>query len=137
MEYQYQNPVIEQPVRTPASVKLQATALVLGIVGCALSCVGYFFSLFNGVMRVEYAYYNGTTAGSSVGIILGIIGLVLGIAALILGIVGLVRSIRRETRTVKGIILSAIGLNCALVAIAFGFICIFITGMISLAMTFA
>jgi hypothetical protein len=137
MEYQYQNPVIEQPAQTPAPVKLQAAALALGIVSLAAGLIGYFVSLFGSILRVEHVYRTGSAAGGVVGIVLGVIALILGIAALVLGIVGLIRSIRRETRTVKGIIFSAVGLNCSLVAIVFGFLSIFITGVISFAMTYA
>ena len=60
-----------------------------------------------------------------------ILNLILAVVAIILGTIGLVRSIRRP-RTVKGIVLSGIGLGLGICGLVFSFISLFITGIFSL-----
>ena len=127
----YQNPVVaEQP-----SITLQISALVAGIVSFVLSFIGYFASIFGNIVRVA-GYGGNTVSPVSTGIVFAIIAItmILALVAIIIGTVGLVRSIRRP-RTVKGIVLSGIGLGFGIGGLIFSFVSLFITGIFSLIIT--
>ena len=124
----YQNPVVaEQP-----PITLQISALAAGIVSFVFSFIGYFASIFGNIVRVA-GYDNGTMSSVSTVIVITVIviTMILAVVAIILGTIGLVRSIRRP-RTVKGIVLSGIGLSLGIGGLVFSFISLFITGIFSL-----
>ena len=124
----YQNSVVaEEP-----SITLQISALVLGIVSFVFSFIGYFASIFGNIVRVA-GYDSGTMSSVSTVIVITVIviTMILAVVAIILGTVGLVRSIRRP-RTVKGIVLSGIGLSLGIGGLIFSFVSLFITGIFTL-----
>ena len=100
---------VEQNEYEPVPVGLQVCALILGVAGFAMALITFLATPFGSIqpfaeaLQMGYAMPDIST--------FTIIAAVLSAIALILGIVGLVRSIRRP-RTVKGIVFSAIGLNC-------------------------
>ena len=126
----YQNPVVpEEP-----SITLQISALVLGIVSFVSAIISYFASIFGNIVRVAATGYgSGSIAPVSGGVVIAIIAItmILAVVAIILGTVGLVRSIHRP-RTVKGIVLSAVGLSLGLGGLIFSFVSLFITGIFTL-----
>lgn len=115
--------IIEQPQQKP-SVGVQLTALILGLVGFCMAFALYFGAIFRTVFNfVALEQGNGGyISGGIAGIVLCCSICVVCLIALILGVVGLVKSIRRPTRTVKGIILSALGLDFAVTGIVFAII---------------
>ena len=124
----YQNPVVaEQP-----PITLQISALAAGIVSFVFSFIGYFASIFGNIVRVA-GHGGNTVSPVSTGIVFAIIvvTMILAVAAIILGTVGLVRSIRRP-RTIKGIVLSGIGLGLGMGGLIFALVSLFITGVFSL-----
>lgn len=125
----YQNPVVTEQ---PAPITLQISALVAGIVSFAFSFLCYFVSFFGNIVRVA-GYDNGAMSSVSTVIVIAIIvvTMILAVVAIILGTIGLIRSIRRP-RTVKGIVLSAIGLSLGIGGLIFSFVSLFITGIFSL-----
>ncbi len=125
----YQNPVVTEQ---PAPITLQISALVVGIVSFAFSFFCYFTSIFGNIVRVA-GYDIGATSSISATVVMAIIVLtmILAVVAIILGTIGLIRSIRRP-RTVKGIVLSAIGLSLGMGGLIFSFVSLFITGLFSL-----
>ena len=124
----YRNPVITEQ---PAPITLQISALVLGIVGFLFSFLSYFVTIFGNIVWIA-----GRSSSMEMpavgGIVFAIIAvtMLLCIAAIVLGTIGLIRSIRRP-RSVKGIVLSAIGLGLGLGGLIFSFVCLFITGIFS------
>ncbi len=89
-------------------------------------------SFFGNIVRVA-GYDNGAMSSVSTVIVIAIIvvTMILAVVAIILGTIGLIRSIRRP-RTVKGIVLSAIGLSLGIGGLIFSFVSLFITGIFSL-----
>ena len=127
----YQNPVVTEQ-QEPAPITLQISALVLGIISFVFSFIGYFASIFGNIVRI--ASYGGNTVSpvsTAVVIAIIVITMILAVVAIILGTVGLVRSIRRP-RTVKGIVLSGIGLSLGIGGLIFSLVCLFITGIFTL-----
>lgn len=120
--------IVEQPKQKP-SVGVQVAALILGVVGFALSFGLYFGAIFRVIFNiVAQETGNGSyVSGGIAGVVFGCLICLICFIALILGIVGLVKSIKRATRTVKGIILSALGIDFA----AAGFAFVFISGVLS------
>ena len=116
-QYSYQQQVIVEPAQAKKPVGLQIAALVIGIIGFALSFISYFGTIFSNigiaVAADQYGYTQGVSAASGISIIANIVIAILCLVALILSIAGLVKSIRRPTRTVGGIVMSGIGLNLA------------------------
>ena len=95
-------------------IGLQVAALVFGIVGYVQAYIVFYVSFFGnalavGLTETEYAQGSGIASGIVFGF--DLVLALFCLAGTILGIVGLVRSIRRPTRTVKGIVLSAVGLS--------------------------
>lgn len=124
----YQNPdLVEKP-----PITLQISALVVGIVSFLFSFLGYFAAIFGNIMRVA-GYGSNTVSPVSTVVVIAVIvvTMILSIVAIILGAVGLVRSIRRP-RSVKGIVLSAIGLSLGIGGLIFAFISLIITGVFTL-----
>ena len=115
--------IIEQPKQKP-STGIQLTSLILGVVGFALSLGLYIGAIVRTVFNAiatetgEGSYATGGIAG----VVFCVVICVLCLVAFILGVVGLVKSIRKPTRTVKGIILSALGLDFAVAGIVFAII---------------
>ncbi len=138
-QYNYQQQVITEPAKAKKPVGLQVTALVLGIIGMALAFVAYFVSIFSGISAAVVAeQYDNAGAASTVpgiSLIASIVIMVLCLIALILAVVGLVKSIRRETRTVGGIVMSAIGLNLSAAGFALTIVGMFISGLFRLLIT--
>ena len=138
-QYSYQQQVITEPAKTKKPVGLQVTALVLGIIGIALAFVAYFVSIFSGISAAVVAeQYDNAGAASTVpgiSLIASIVIMVLCLIALILAVVGLVKSIRRETRTVGGIVMSAIGLNLSTAGFVLTIVGMFISGLFRLLIT--
>lgn len=116
-QYSYQQQVIVEPAKEKKPIGLQIAALVFGIVGLALSFISYFGTIFSNVGMAIAADQNGYTQGisvvSGISIAVNIVIALLCLVGLILGVVGLIRSIRRPTRTIPGIVMSALGLNLA------------------------
>ena len=113
--------IIEQPKQKP-STGVQLTALILGVVGFALSFGLYMGAIFRTVftaVSMEYGEGGAYISGGIAGIMFCCLICALCLVAFILGVVGLVKSIRRETRTVKGIIFSALGLDFAVAGFVF------------------
>ncbi len=133
-QYNYQQPVVIEPEKKP--IGLQIAALVFGIIGLGLGFMAYFATIFSNIGVAIAVDQHGATQGAGIatGIIIGvdIFLAIFCLVAAILGVIGLVRSIRRPTRTVKGIVLSAIGLNCAMVGFALMVIGAFIGGIFRL-----
>ncbi len=134
MEQYTQQPIIiepENPKKKP--VGLQITALVLGIVGLALAFLAYFGTILTNVgvavASEQYGNVPGVAITSGVIILVDVLIALLCLAGLILGIVGLVKSIRRATRTVKGIVMSAIGLTLSEGGLGLMFVGLFISGV--------
>ena len=116
-QYSYQQQVIVEPAQAKKPVGLQIAALVIGIIGFALSFISYFGTIFSNIgiaiAADQYGYTQGVSTASGISIIANIVIAILCLVALILSIAGLVKSIRRPTRTVGGIVMSGIGLNLA------------------------
>ncbi len=133
-QYNYQQPIVIEPEKKP--IGLQVAALVFGIIGLGLAFMAYFATIFSNIGVAIAVDQHGATQGAGIasGIIIGVdIFLALFcLVGLILGIVGLVKSIRRATRTVKGIVLSAIGLNCAIAGFALMWVGMLIGGVFRL-----
>ena len=131
-QYNYQQPIVAEPVKEKKKIGLQIAALVIGIIGLALAFLAYFGTIFSNIGVAVAADHYGNVQGISIasGIILGadILLAILCLIGSILGIVGLVRSIRRETRTVGGIVMSAVGLNLSTGGLILMLIGIFIGG---------
>ena len=134
MEY-YETTVTEQPARQPVPIRLLGAALTLGIVGFVLSLITYFLALFGNIWRAANYQYEGMPVYGPVLIVLIVLAMLLGAAAVVLGVLGLIRSIRRATRSVKGIVFSAVGLCLGIGALTFALICIFITWIFSVIVT--
>lgn len=133
-QYNYQQSIVIEPAKKP--IGLQVAALVLGIIGLGLAFMTYFATIFSNIGIAVAVDQHGATQGANIasGIIIGV-DIFLALFCLvgaILGIVGLVKSIRRPTRTVKGIVLSAIGLNCAIAGFALMWIGMLIGGVFRL-----
>lgn len=126
-----QNPiVIEQPTQKNPSTGLQVAALIIGIVGFVLSFVLYFSSIFRVAISAAAMEFGNSEIAQISGfgtVVLVCIVCIACLIGLILGVVGLVKSIRRPTRTVKGIVLSAIGLNFSIA----GFVFAIVSGVLS------
>lgn len=130
---QYNNPVVIEQ-KEPIPVGLQIAALITGIVGFIVAFIGYFAVIFGNVMRAAFTYSQTSDHGvGGILIALIVVALIVCVVALILGIVGLVRSIRRP-RTVKGIVLSAIGLSFSCGGLALSVIGLFLNGFLSIIM---
>ncbi|MBQ5992086.1 MAG: hypothetical protein IJL62_06035 [Clostridia bacterium] len=130
---QYNNPVIiEQPAAAPVPVGLQITALIMGVIDFVLSFLCYFAAIFGNVMRFALNYDHASDHGIGIGIVVfAAITLAIAVVVIILGVIGLVRSIRRP-RTVKGIVLSAIGLSFGCGGAVLSVICLFLNGILSI-----
>ena len=132
-QYNNQQPIVVEPVKEKKPIGLQIAALVFGIVGLVFAFFAYFITIFSNIgiaiAADQGANINGV--GIAAGVIIAVDALlaILCLVGLILGIVGLVKSIRRPTRTVKGIIFSAIGLNCAGAGFALTMVGLFISGV--------
>ena len=112
--------IIEQPKKKP-STGMQLTSLILGVIGFGLAFGLYMGAIFRTVFNAiamqssDGAYVTGGVAG----VVFCCVICLLCLVALILGVVGLVKSIRRPTRTVKGIIFSALGIDFAITGVVF------------------
>ena len=134
-QYNYQQQVIVEPAPAKKPIGLQVTALILGIVGMALAFVAYFVTIFSNIGAAApadgYPFTQNAAAVSGVSLIASIVIMVLCLVALILSIAGLVKSIRRATRTVGGIIMSAIALNLSGAGFALSIVGMVIGGLFS------
>ena len=109
--------IVIEPESKKKPIGMQIAALIMGIVGFVSAYFAYFGTFIGNIMAVGLLQSNNHVQSSgtvsAIIIVLDIILALFCLAALILGIVGLVRSIRRPTRTVKGIVLSAVGISGA------------------------
>ena len=135
-QYNYQQPIVAEPVKEKKKIGLQIAALVIGIIGLALAFLAYFGTIFSNIGVAVAADHYGNVQGISIasGVLIGIDALlaIVCVVGIILGAVGLIRSIRRATRTVKGIVMSAIGLNLSAAGFILTAIGVFISGFFRL-----
>ena len=106
-----------QVVTTEKPPGLPVASLIIGVAAMSISMVLFMLAVmkFIGVAAASAVY--GATSLDAVGtvmIVLSVVLMLLAIVGTVLGLIGLVRSIRRATRTVKGIILSALGIDCSI-----------------------
>ena len=127
---QYYQPVVVEPEKK--STGLQVTALVLGIIGL-ISSIILFFGMFANIMiaGIDYASGDGSYAMAGPGVVAVscVLVAIVCIVGIILGVVGLIRSISRP-RTVKGIVLSAIGLCLSIAGCIFVLYAFFVTAIV-------
>ena len=135
-QYNYQQPVVVEPVQEKKSVGLQIAALIIGAVGMVFAFLAYFATIFSNIGIAVAADHYGNVQGIGIasGVLIGIDALlaIVCVVGIILGAVGLIRSIRRATRTVKGIVMSAIGLNLSAAGFILTAIGVFISGFFRL-----
>lgn len=104
--------IIEQPVKKKASIGAAVASLILGIFGFALAFVCYFGVIFRNVMDVALPEVQGVPqVPAPVVLIVCTVTAILCFVAFILGVVGLIRGIRRKTRRIAGIVVSAFGIQ--------------------------
>ena len=138
---QYTQPTIiiepEKPAKKP--VGLQIAALIIGIVGLVLAYLAYFFTIFSNVgvavASEHYGNVQGVAIASGVIIVVDALIAILCLVGLILGVVGLVKSIRRATRTVKGIVMSAIAITLSEAGLVFMIIGMILSGVFRILIT--
>ncbi len=137
-QYYNSQQVIVEPVKAKKTVGLQTAALVFGIIGMVFAFCAYFYSIFSNVAVAvaaeNYGVSEGLTAASGVGLVIEVVIALFCLVGVILGIVGLVKSILRSTRTVRGIVMSAIGLNLAGAGLALSIVGLFVGGFFRMLM---
>lgn len=109
--------IIIDPVPTKKPIGMQIAALILGIAGMVLSYFAYWGTFAGNAVAIGLFSTNNHAQGSGVAtaavLIVDLLIALFCLAGMILGILGLIKSIRRATRTVKGIVFSAVGLSLA------------------------
>lgn len=111
-QYLNQQPVAAEPAKKPLGLPI--ASLIIGAVATGISAVLFMLAVmkFVGVAAAS-AVYGATSLGmgGTVVIVISVAVMLLSIVGAVLGLIGLVKSIHRETRSVKGIILSALGVD--------------------------
>ena len=103
-----------QITATKKPLGLPVASLIIGAGGTGISTVLLMLAAMKFVGAAAGSAVFGATslgAGGTVMIVISIVLMLLSIVGAILGVVGLVKSIRRASRSVKGIILSALGVD--------------------------
>ena len=117
---------MEQTEREPASIKLPVCSLILGIIALVISFIGFFSGLFSTASKLAAELNTEILpAAGTVTIVLLSVGLLIGAIATVLGFIGIVRC-ARHPRTVKGIVLSAIGLYLGITALGLALYAFFV-----------
>ena len=107
--------IIIDPEQQKKPLGMQIAALVFGIIGLALSYFAYWGTFAGNIaaaaLSSSSSHAQGSGVATAVVVALDLLIALFCLAGMILGILGLIKSIRRATRTVKGIVFSSIGLS--------------------------
>ncbi len=121
-----------QAVTTKKPLGLPVASLITGAVATGVSTILFMLAMmrFVGVAAAS-SVYGATSLGSggTVMIVISVAVMLLAIVGAVLGLIGLVKSIRRESRSVKGIILSALGVDCSAGSVILCIVTIVITAV--------
>ena len=140
-QYSTQQPIIieQAPEQVKKPIGLQVTALVLGIIGLALAFVAYFGTIFSNIgvaiAASEYGSTQGVAVASGITVIADIVIAIICLVGLILGVAGRIKSIRRATRTIKGIVMSALGITFGEAGLALMIVGMVISGIFRVLIT--
>lgn len=114
--------IVEQQKQKPKT-GVQVASFVLGLIGFFMSFALYMGAIFYTVLNaIAIDSGNGQLSGGLAGVVFGGVICIICLTAFILGVVGLVKSIKKATRTVKGIIFSALGIDFAVAGCVFAFL---------------